>query len=64
VQLKPELTKRQIKANETRDRIYQTALELLETQGYETIRIEDICQKAGVSIGSFYNYFSSKNDIL
>lgn len=62
--MKPELTKRQIKANETRDRIYQTALELLETQGYETIRIEDICQKAGVSIGSFYNYFSSKNDIL
>ena len=58
------MTNRQLKALETRERIYQTALELLESDGYENIRIEDICQKAGVSIGTFYNYFKSKNEIL
>ncbi|MBF7096999.1 TetR/AcrR family transcriptional regulator [Alkalibacter mobilis] len=62
--MKVSLTKRQIKANETKEKIYKTALELLEANGYENIRIEDICQKADVSIGSFYNYFNSKNDIL
>ncbi|HCX65432.1 MAG TPA: TetR/AcrR family transcriptional regulator, partial [Eubacteriaceae bacterium] len=39
--MKPTLTNRQIKANLTREKIYQTALELLKTQGYENIRIED-----------------------
>ncbi|HCX65431.1 MAG TPA: TetR/AcrR family transcriptional regulator, partial [Eubacteriaceae bacterium] len=28
------------------------------------IRIEDICRKAEVSTGTFYTYFTSKNDIL
>lgn len=37
---------------------------MLEKQGYEKLKIEDICKKAGVSVGSFYNYFNSKNDIL
>lgn len=58
------MTNRQLKALETKDRIYQTALDLLEADGYENIRIEDICHKAGVSIGTFYNYFKSKNEIL
>lgn len=58
------MTNRQLKALETKEKIYQTALDLLESDGYENIRIEDICQKAGVSIGTFYNYFKSKNEIL
>ncbi len=58
------MTNRQRKALETKERIYQSALELLESDGYENIRIEDVCQKAGVSIGTFYNYFKSKNEIL
>lgn len=59
-----KLTKRQMQANETKERIYRTALELLERDGYENIRIEDICNQAQVSIGSFYTYFKSKNEIL
>lgn len=58
------MTNRQLKALETKEKIYQTALDLLESDGYENIRIEDICHKAGVSTGTFYNYFKSKNAIL
>lgn len=58
------MTNRQLKALETKEKIYKIALELLESDGYENIRIEDICQKAGVSTGTFYNYFKSKNEIL
>ena len=58
------MTNRQLKALETKEKIYQIALDLLESDGYDNIRIEDICQKSGVSIGTFYNYFKSKNEIL
>lgn len=36
----------------------------MEKKSYDNIKIEDICGSAGVSVGSFYNYFKSKNDIL
>lgn len=58
------MTKRQVQANRTKERIYQAAIKLLESDGFENIRIEDICRDAGVSVGSFYNYFNSKNEIL
>jgi len=61
---KQKLTNRQIQALTTKNKIYQIAIELMEKVGYENIKIEDICKKAGVSVGSFYNYFKSKDDIL
>ncbi|MBD7912840.1 MULTISPECIES: TetR/AcrR family transcriptional regulator [Clostridium] len=58
------LTSRQLQAQKTKNKLYKISIELLEKQGYEKLKIEDICKKAGVSVGSFYNYFNSKNDIL
>ena len=58
------LNRRQLQAQKTRNKLYKISVELLEKQGYEKLKIEDICKKAGVSVGSFYNYFNSKNDIL
>jgi AcrR family transcriptional regulator len=57
-------TKRQEQARETKNRIYASAIELMEQQGFDNITIADISEKAGVSVGAFYHYFSSKNDIL
>ena len=57
-------TKRQEQARETKNRIYTSAIELMEQKGFENITIADISEKAGVSVGAFYHYFSSKNDIL
>ncbi len=37
---------------------------LIQEKEYKSIRIEDITKGAGVAKGSFYTYFSSKDDIL
>ncbi|EEM83155.1 Transcriptional regulator [Bacillus thuringiensis serovar huazhongensis BGSC 4BD1] len=38
-------------------------LNLTKEKKFENITIEDICKKASVSVGTFYHYFSSKEDI-
>lgn len=59
-----KLTKRQLQAQKTRNRVYNTAIRLMQTKGFDNITVEEICAKAGVSIGSFYNRFKSKYDLL
>ena len=59
-----KLTKRQLQAQKTRNRVYNTAVRLMQTKGFDNITVEEICAKAGVSIGSFYNRFKSKYDVL
>ena len=58
------VTSRKEQAEETRNRIYTSAIELMEENGFGNFTIEDISKKAGVSVGAFYHYFDSKNDIL
>lgn len=55
---------RKEQAEETRHRIYTSAIELMEENGFGNFTIEDISKRAGVSVGAFYHYFDSKNDIL
>jgi AcrR family transcriptional regulator len=62
--MKKGLTNRQKQAIKTRNKIYSTSITLMEKYGFDNITIEDICNKAGVSVGSFYHYFKSKNDIF
>ena len=57
-------TTRKEQAEETRNRIYTSAIELMEENGFGNFTIEDISIRAGVSVGAFYHYFDSKNDIL
>lgn len=59
-----ELTKRQIQAQNTKELIYKTAIEMMEQKGFQNIKVEEICKTAGVSIGSFYNCFKTKYEIL
>lgn len=61
---KKKLTSRQLQATETRNKIYNTAFNLMTKKGFNNITIEDISKKAGVSVGAFYHYFKSKDDIL
>jgi len=51
------------KADRTR-RILEAASTLFRAQGYDAVRIEDIAAAADVSVGTCYNYFSTKGDIL
>ncbi|MCB2352899.1 TetR/AcrR family transcriptional regulator [Clostridium estertheticum] len=59
-----KLNNRQLQALNTKNKIYKSAIDLMDKKGYKNIKIQDICKKAGVSVGSFYNCFKSKNEIL
>lgn len=59
-----KLTKRKLQAIESKNRIYEIGVGLMEVKGFENITIEEIIKKAGVSVGTFYYYFKSKDDIL
>jgi TetR/AcrR family transcriptional regulator, fatty acid metabolism regulator protein len=59
-----KITNRQHQAIDTRNRIYSAAIELMEHKGFENITIAEISRKSNVSVGAFYHYFKSKNDIL
>ncbi|MBL8771758.1 MAG: TetR/AcrR family transcriptional regulator [Phenylobacterium sp.] len=37
-------------------------MDLVRTKGYAATRVEDICAAAGVSKGSFFHHFASKED--
>ena len=59
-----ELSKQQLKSKETKERILQAAKNILQTEGYENLSIKNICEEAGVSNGSFYHHFKTKDDLL
>ncbi len=51
------------KADKNR-RILEAAAQLFHTVGYDAARLEDIAHLAEVSVGTFYNYFENKGDLL
>ena len=59
-----ELSKQQLKSKETKERIFQAAKTILQKNGYENLSIKNICEEAGVSNGSFYHHFKTKDDLL
>ena len=59
-----KLTKRKLQALETRGRIFETAKRLFREQGIDRTSIADIVGAAGVSTGTFYLYFKSKDQIV
>jgi len=44
----------------SREKILQSAVQLFLGEGYEATSVNDICKHAGVSKGSFYHYFETK----
>ena len=55
---------RKDQARLTKKKIYDTTILLIRKKGYNKITIREICQAAEISVGSFYLYFSSKDEIL
>ncbi len=47
----------------TRDKLIQTATELIWSESYNAVSVDEICKKAGVKKGSFYHYFKSKSHL-
>jgi AcrR family transcriptional regulator len=45
-------------------RIVEAAARLFRTQGYDSVKMEAIAAAAEVSIGTIYNYYKNKGDLL
>jgi len=52
------------RAEDTRRRIYEAAMELFREKGFEQTTMRDIAARAGVALGGAYYYFSSKEAIV
>ncbi|MBN1983557.1 MAG: TetR/AcrR family transcriptional regulator [Chitinivibrionales bacterium] len=56
--------KRNSAAITTKERIFETALNLFAEKGYEATSIRDITKAVGLSVAAFYNHFAGKNELL
>ena len=56
--------KKKGKKNQKRKKILDKAWELFRKNGYEETKVEDITRELGVSKGSFYTYFKTKDEVL
>ena len=57
-------TNRQKQAAASKNKLVAAAMELFNEKGYEQTTVQDICKRAGLSVGVFYHYFPSKSDVL
>ncbi len=62
--LKPRKKPIQARSKATVHTIYEAALELFTQYGYSPITTDKIAERAGVSIGTLYQYFPNKESIL
>jgi TetR/AcrR family transcriptional repressor of nem operon len=46
--------------HESKTKLLQAALHLIRVKGYSATRIEDVCEAAGLTKGSFFHHFDSK----
>ena len=58
------LTRVQRRQQQTRANLIRAALKLVGEHGVEAMTIRDIANEADVAMGSFYNYFSSKEELV
>jgi TetR/AcrR family transcriptional repressor of nem operon len=48
---------------DTKTRLLEATYSLMVAKGYPATTVEEICEAAGVSKGSFYHFFKSKQDL-
>jgi AcrR family transcriptional regulator len=49
---------------EVRGRLMQAAADLIKEAGWPAVRIDEIAERAGLSVGTFYLYFDGKPDLF
>ena len=56
--------KKEILATKRKQQILDAALIVFSQKGFDQASIDDIAQAAGIAVGTIYNYYPSKRDIL
>lgn len=59
-----KLNNRQRQALETKERIYNVAMEIFQKKHFDEVSVNEICQAAEVSTGAFYHHYPSKEHLL
>lgn len=59
-----ELSKRDKNNRENRDKLLRAMHQIIEKYDYDTVTIRNLCKVSGVSYGSFYNLFKTKENFL
>lgn len=59
---RPPLSER--RRTHTRREIAESAVTLFARDGYDNVSVEDISEEAGISLRTFYRYFSAKDEVL
>jgi AcrR family transcriptional regulator len=62
--IEPRKSPRQARAKATVEAILEASAHILETAGLEALTTNAVAERAGVSIGSLYQYFPAKQAIL
>ena len=50
--------------SDARENLLQVAFDLIHTNSYGAVGVEQICTRAGVNKGSFYYFFKTKTDLV
>lgn len=50
-------------SDNSRTRLLTATIDLVRANGYAATRVEDVCAAAGVTKGSFFHHFASKEDL-
>ncbi len=58
------LGRRELQKQERERRILTAARNLFDRKGYAKTAMEEIAERAGLAVGTLYNYFPSKEDLL
>jgi AcrR family transcriptional regulator len=60
----PQTTRRERRRTEVRDRILDAARVLFDERGYDDTKVSDICDRADLAYGTFFNHFGEKRELL
>ncbi|MEO6419571.1 MAG: helix-turn-helix domain-containing protein, partial [Polyangiaceae bacterium] len=58
------LTSRQLRAKETRARLFAAAAELFDQKGYHQTTVDQIAKRASVAKGTFFLHFATKDAVI
>src|SRR6516225_1064962 len=60
----PRTRNRERQREDTRQRIYDAAMDIFRRDGFDAARVDDVARAAGVSHGTFYFHFATKDEVL
>src|ERR1700730_14556313 len=49
--------------HESKTKFLNAAMHVIRVKGYSATRIEDVCEEAGLTKGTFFHYFRSKEEL-